>query len=70
MYRRHTPEVFTSSLLSGFLSQHPILENILDRVYLSTAVSTGGNMARYISLEAGLPVKTPAITIMTNLPPK
>lgn len=62
-YRQSPPEEFTAYLLSGFVKRHPYLSELIDRIFLATAVGTGGNMARYISLATDVPVEVPAVTI-------
>jgi acetyl-CoA C-acetyltransferase len=62
-YRHSSPEEFTAHLLSGFVKRHPPLSKLIDRIFLATAVGTGGNMARYISLAAEISVGVPAVTI-------
>jgi acetyl-CoA C-acetyltransferase len=62
-YRQSPPEEFTAHLLSGFVKRHPYLSESIDRIFLATAVGTGGNMTRYISLAAEIPVEVPTVTI-------
>lgn len=57
------PEEFTAFLLAGILNKYPKLSVLSDKIFLSTAVGTGGNMARYIALSAGFSYKIPAVSI-------
>lgn len=63
IYKNVIPENFTTLLVQELLRRNPSLQNFADSLILSTSVGTGGNMARYIGLAAGLSVQTPAYTI-------
>ncbi|MDQ1088274.1 thiolase family protein [Siphonobacter sp. SORGH_AS_1065] len=62
-YKTEIPERLMAEILREFLRKHPSLSVTLDEVMLGNALGTGGNMARYALLEAGLPVAIPATTI-------
>lgn len=63
LYGSVIPEKFTEYLLNALFFKNPPLAEVADLLILATSVGTGGNMARYIGLSAGLPVTTPAYTI-------
>lgn len=63
IYKYTIPEVFTGHLLKHFLEKYSFLQNELDEIILGCALGTGGNMARYASLEAGFSENIPAYTI-------
>lgn len=63
IYKHIIPEVFTGTLLSHFLKKKQTLKDTLDELILGCAVGTGGNMARFASLEGGLSEKIPAYTV-------
>lgn len=63
LYKSVIPERFTAHLLRAFCEKYPTLESDLDELLLGNAVGTGGNVARYALLEAGLPPQIPATTL-------
>ncbi|MES2794807.1 MAG: beta-ketoacyl synthase N-terminal-like domain-containing protein, partial [Bacteroidota bacterium] len=63
IYKNVIPEVFTAILLNHFREKYSFLQNELDEVILGCALGTGGNMARFATLEAGFSEKIPAYTV-------
>jgi acetyl-CoA C-acetyltransferase len=63
LYKNSTPEKFSAHLLQVLINRNPLLSNFTDSLTLSTAVGTGGNMARNIGLLAGLSQQMAAYTI-------
>lgn len=63
LYKNIIPEVFASHILKQFLLKYPFLQNELGELILGCALGTGGNMARFATLEAGFSEKIPAYTI-------
>jgi acetyl-CoA C-acetyltransferase len=62
-YKNVIPEVFTGALIKSFFEKYPTIKSELDEVILGCALGTGGNMARYAMLEAGLSETIPAATV-------
>ena len=63
LYKNTLPEVFTAHLLQQFQVKYPFLKENIDELILGNALGTGGNMARYVLLEAAFNIETPATTI-------
>lgn len=62
-YKNVAPEVFTGYLLKKLFERNPSIVSEISEIILGTAVGTGGNMARYIALEAGIDSSIPAFTV-------
>lgn len=62
-YKNIIPEVFTAKLLAFFLQKYPFLQTELNEIILGCALGTGGNMARFVALEAGFSESIPSLTI-------
>lgn len=63
IYRHVLPEELAAFLIKSLIERNPGLEVIVQEVILANAFGTGGNMARYATLAAGLSNKVPAFTI-------
>lgn len=63
IYKNIIPEVFTGFLLKSLIQKYPFLQSETDEIILGCALGTGGNMARYTTLEAGFSEKTSAYTV-------
>lgn len=63
LYKNVIPEVFTGFLLNHFREKYPFLQNELDEVILGCALGTGGNMARFATLEADFSANIPGFTV-------
>lgn len=64
LYKKTIPEAFTAYLLQKLIEQKQIQLSDIQQVILGCALGTGGNMARYTSLLAGL--NCPSKTIDTQ----
>lgn len=62
-YKNTIPEHLAAFLIQKLLSRNKISKELIDEVIISTANGTGGNMARYAALLAGLNLETPALSI-------
>ncbi len=64
VYKAVIPEDFTAHLISESLKQMPgFVSHDIEQLILGTSLGTGGNMARYTALQAGLALNTAATTI-------
>ncbi len=63
IYKNIIPEVFAAEVLRFFLQKYPFLYSKTDEIIMGCALGTGGNMARFSTLEAGFSENTPAYTV-------
>jgi acetyl-CoA C-acetyltransferase len=63
IYKNIIPEVLAGFLMAKLIEKHPFLKSETDEVILGCALGTGGNMARYATIDAGFDIKTPAFTV-------
>lgn len=61
-FKNTIPEDFTSYLLQSILAKNPLYAQANELV-MGCALGTGGNMARYVALQAGLPQSIAATTV-------
>ncbi|MCR8656463.1 thiolase family protein [Paenibacillus endoradicis] len=57
------PEVLLSSLIQHIVASTKLPSDLIDDVIIGNVIGPGGNIARVASLEAGLPVTVPGVTI-------
>ena len=60
---RVRPEHFGAAVVRELLRRSHVAPADLDAIYVGNAVGTGGNLARLMSLSAGVPQSVPAVTI-------
>ena len=63
IYKNVIPEVLVGELMAKLIEKHPFLKSETEEIILGCALGTGGNMARYASIEAGFEINTPAFTV-------
>ena len=63
IYKNILPENLAAFLIQKLLNRNNLSNDKIDEVILANAFGTGGNMARYASLSAGLPESISAFTI-------
>ena len=57
-YKSIIPEVLTAVLLKKMIEKYPFIRSETDELVLGCALGTGGNMARYATIEAGFDIAT------------
>lgn len=65
-YKHIIPEKLAAFLIKELINKYHFLASSAHSVILGTSLGTGGNMARYAALEAGLPASIAAFTIDTQ----
>jgi acetyl-CoA C-acetyltransferase len=63
IYKNTLPETILAFLLKKIIERNNLNSQEISEIIISNAFGTGGNMARYASLEANLSIEIPAITI-------
>jgi acetyl-CoA C-acetyltransferase len=63
MYKRILPEQLAGFLIKNLVAKNNIEPSHIEQVILGAALGTGGNMARYAALDAGLPHMVFASTV-------
>lgn len=63
IYKNTLPETILAFLLKKIIERNNLNSQEISEIIIANAFGTGGNMARYASLEANLSIEIPAITI-------
>jgi acetyl-CoA C-acetyltransferase len=63
IYKGIIPEQFTAYLAKSLLAKNDLDAQYINCLHLGCALGTGGNMARYVALEAGLPAAAASLTV-------
>ncbi|MBO1001738.1 thiolase family protein [Pseudogracilibacillus auburnensis] len=63
MFKHVPPEKLGACVIQALLKEQNISPEQIDEVILGNAIGPGGNIARLTTLESGLPVEVPAVTV-------